>query len=156
MMACRKNVGNMAVFAIMLLVLYLAWAWVSLVVFALFYSGELLTIGDFLRHLVLTEQLDFLIVYFGIGGMFGIVIFAITIITIPLIKDKQMDALTAAIASVRAVIMNPAPMIVWAGFIAVLSMLGMVTLLFGTLFIGPLLGHATWHAYRDMTGTTVK
>ena len=67
-----------------------------------------------------------------------------------------MDAITAAIASVRALFMNPGPMIVWAGLITVLSMLGMVTLLLGTLVAGPLLGHATWHAYRDLTGTRVE
>jgi uncharacterized membrane protein len=156
MLACRKNVGNMGVFALLLLVVYLVWARASVVVFAVFYSGALPSMGDFFRHLVMTEQADFLIVYFGVGALFGIIIFAISIISIPLIKDKQMDAVTAAIASVRAVFLNLGPMIVWAGIIAVLSMLGMVTLLLGTLVIGPLLGHATWHAYRDLTGTTVE
>lgn len=153
LLACRKNVGNMGVFALILLVVYLVWARASVVVFAVFYSGALPTMGDFFRHLIMTEQTDFLLVYFTVGAIFGLIIFAISLISIPLIKDKQMDAITAAIASVRALIFNPGPMIVWAGFIAVLSMFGMVTLLLGTLVVGPLLGHATWHAYRDLTGT---
>jgi uncharacterized membrane protein len=153
LLACRKNVGNMGVFALILLVVYLVWARASVVVFAVFYSGALPTMGDFFRHLIMTEQVDFLLVYFTVGAIFGLIIFAISLISIPLIKDKQMDAVTAAIASVRALIFNPGPMIVWAGFIAVLSMFGMVTLLLGTLVVGPLLGHATWHAYRDLTGT---
>ena len=155
LMACRKNVGNMGVFAIMLLVVYLVWARASVVVFAVFYSGALPTMGDFFKHVILTEQLDFILVYFAVGAVFVLIIFGISLISIPLIKDKQMDAITAAIASVRALFLNPGPMIVWAGLIALLSLLGMVTLLLGTLVAGPLLGHATWHAYRDLAGTSV-
>jgi len=154
LIACSKNIGNMAVFALILLVLYLGWVSASVMVFAAFYSGEFPTLGEFFRHLVMTEHMNFLIVYFSVGSMFGVIIFSISLISIPLIKDKQMDALSATIASVRAVIFNPGPMIVWAGFIAVLSMVGMVTLLLGTLVVGPLLGHATWHAFRDLTATS--
>jgi len=154
LIACRKNVGNMGVFAIMLLVVYLVWARASVVIFAVFYSGELPTMATFFKHVIMTEQLDFLLVYFAVGAIFVLIIFAISLISIPLIKDKQMDAITAAIASVRALMLNPGPMIVWAAFISLLSLFGIVTLLLGTLLAGPLLGHATWHAYRDMTGTT--
>lgn len=156
LVACSKNIGNMGVFAVMLLVVFLVWARASVVVFAVFYSGGLPSMGDFFRHVIMTEQVDFLLVYFGVGAIFALIIFSITLISIPLIKDKQMDAITAAIASVRALILNPTPMIVWAGLIAVLSMLGLVTLFLGTLVAGPLLGHATWHAYRDLTGTSPK
>ncbi len=152
--ACQKNVGNMGVFALLLLVVYLVWARASVVVFAVFYSGAIPSMGDFLTHVVLTDQIDFLLAYFAVGAIFALIIFAISLISIPLIKDQQMDAITAALSSVRALFMNPGPMIIWAGTIAVLAMLGMVTFLLGTLIIGPLLGHATWHAYRDLTGTT--
>jgi len=154
--ACQKNVGNMAVFAILLLVVYLVWARASVVVFAVFYDGELPSMGDFFTHVIMTEHVDFLIAYFSVGALFGLIIFSISIISIPLIKDKQMDAITAAIASIRATMMNPMSMIVWSGIIAVLSMIGLATFLVGTLIIGPLLGHATWHAYRDLTGTTAE
>ena len=153
--ACRKNVGNMAVFAIILLLVYLAWAQTSVMVFSLFYSGELPTMAEFFKFLILTEKLDFLITYFAIGAVFVLIIFAVSLITIPLIKDKQMDAISATIASTRALLMNPVPMIVWSGIIAMLSLFGVVTLLLGTMLVGPLLGHATWHAYRDLTGTRV-
>lgn len=155
LLACRKNVFHMAVFAVLLLVVYLAWARASVMVFALFYSGELPTMAEFFKHVIMTEQLDFLFVYFGLGAVFVLIIFSLSLITIPLIKDKQMDAVTAAIASVRALIMNPTPMIVWSGLITVLTLFGIVTLLLGTMIVGPLLGHATWHAYRDITGTKV-
>lgn len=155
LLACKKNVGHMAVFAMMLLMVFLLWASASVIIFAEFYSGALPTMGEFFKHLVLTEQMDFLIIYFAIGSIFAVIIFALSLISIPLIKDKQMDAITAAIASIRALLLNPGPMIVWAGVISVLTLFGIVTLLLGTLLVGPLLGHATWHAYRDLTGTTV-
>jgi uncharacterized membrane protein len=155
LMACRKNVGNMAAFALMLLAVFLVWAYVSVAVFALFYPGDLPTMGEFLKHVILTEQLDFLLAYFGIGFIFVLIIFGISLISIPLIKDKQMGAVSAAIASTRALALNPVPMIVWSGLITALSLLGFATLLLGTLVAGPLLGHATWHAYRGLTGTTV-
>ncbi len=156
LMACRKNVGNMAVFAIILLVVYLAWARASVVLFAVFYSGEIPTMNELFMHLIMTEQLSFLLVYFGVGAIFALIIFGISLISIPLIKDKQMDAFTAAIASVRALLLNPTPMIVWSGLITLLSLFGITTLLVGTMIAGPLLGHATWHAYRDLTGTSPK
>lgn len=150
LMAWRANMGHLGVFAVMLLVVYLVWARASVVVFAVFYSGELPDMGDFFRHVIMTEQMDFLLVYFAVGAIFALIIFSISLISIPLIRDRRMDAITAAIASVRAVMLNPTAMIVWSGIIALLSMIGIVTLLVGTLIIGPLLGHATWHAYRDL------
>ncbi len=64
--------------------------------------------------------------------------------------DRNLDAITAAITSVRALAANPAAMFVWAGLIALLGGLGLVTFLAGMLIAGPILGHATWHAYRDL------
>ena len=69
---------------------------------------------------------------------------------IPLMLDRNLDAITAAITSVRALFANPAAMFVWAGLIALLGGFGLVTFLAGMLIAGPILGHATWHAYRDL------
>ncbi len=155
LMAWRKNIGNMGIFAAILLLVYLVWARASVVIFALFYSGPLPTMGEFFKHLIFTDQLDFLLVYFGVGLIFVIVIFGISLISIPLIKDKQMGAFAAALASVRALLKNPMAMAVWSGIIALLSVASIATLLIGTLVAGPLLGHATWHAYRELTGTKI-
>lgn len=152
----RKNFANIGIFAAMLLVVFLIWARASVVVFAIFYSGALPTLGDFFKHLIFSQQIGFLLVYFGVGLIFVLIIFGVSLISIPLIKDKKMDAITAAIASVRALILNPSAMTVWSGIITLLSIFSIATLLLGTLVAGPLLGHATWHAYRDLTGTNVK
>ncbi len=148
--AWRGNAGNLGIFTAILLVIFLVWARASMVVFALFYSGEMPTLSGFLRHVVSTDHLGFLAAYFAVGGLFALIAFAISLISIPLMLDRGHDAITAAIASVRALFANPAAMFVWAGLIALLGGLGLVTFLAGMLVIGPLLGHATWHAYRDL------
>lgn len=156
LLACRKNVLQMALFALLLLLVYVVWARASVMVFAVFYDGDLPTLGEFFKHLILTDQIDFLLAYFGLGLLFVLIIFAISLISIPLIRDKQMSAFSAAVASSRALILNPGAMTVWSMIITALSVFSVATLLLGTLVAGPLLGHATWHAYRDLTGTRIK
>ena len=148
--AWRGNAGNLGLFTALLLVIFLVWARASMVVFALFYSGEMPTLSGFLRHVVSTDHLGFLAAYFAVGGLFALIAFALSLIAIPLMLDRGHDAITASIASVRALFMNPGAMFVWAGLIALLGGLGLLTFLAGMLVIGPLLGHATWHAYRDL------
>jgi uncharacterized membrane protein len=150
MTAWKSNASNLAIFAAVLLVIFLVWARASLVVFALFYSGEIPTMASFLRHVLSTDHLDFLLAYFAVGGIFALIAFAISLVSIPLMIDRGHDAVTAAIVSVRALLANIPAMFVWAGIIALLGSIGLATLLVGILVAGPLLGHATWHAYRDL------
>ncbi len=150
LMAWKGNAGNLGIFTAILLVIFLVWARASMVAFALFYSGEMPTLSGFLRHVISTDHIGFLLAYFAIGGLFALIAFAISLVTIPLMLDRNLDAITAAITSVRALFANPAAMFVWAGLIALLGGLGLVTFLAGMLIAGPILGHATWHAYRDL------
>lgn len=148
--AWKSNTANLALFAGVLLVIFLVWARASLVVFALFYSGELPTMASFMRYIITTDHTTFLIAYFAVGGLFALIAFTISAVSIPLMLDRGHDAITAAIVSTRVVAANPEAMIVWAALIALLGSLGLATFLVGILVIGPLLGHATWHAYRDL------
>ncbi len=150
LMAWKGNAGNLGIFTAVLLVIFLVWARASMVAFALFYSGEMPSMSGFLRHVISTDHIGFLLAYFAIGGIFSLIAFSISLITIPLMLDRNLDAITAAITSVRALFANPAAMFVWAGLIALLGGLGLVTFLAGMLIVGPILGHATWHAYRDL------
>lgn len=148
--AWRSNTVNLGLFAGVLLLIFLIWARISLVVFALFYSGELPTTAGFLRHVIATDHAAFLVAYLALGGIFALIAFTISVVAVPLMLDRGHDAITAAIVSTRVVLANPEAMIVWSALIALLGSLGLVTFLFGILVIGPLLGHATWHAYRDL------
>ena len=76
--------------------------------------------------------------------------FTVSVVAIPLIIDRHASAAQAMRASVNAVIRNIPAMIVWSALILVLTIIGYALLLLGLLFIAPLLGHATWHAYKGM------
>jgi uncharacterized membrane protein len=150
MTAWKSNLSNMAIFAAVLLVIFLVWARASLVVFALFYSGEVPTMATFMRHVISTDHAAFLIAYFAVGGIFALIAFSISLVSIPLMLDRGHDAVTAATVSVRVLLANIPAMFLWSGIIALLGGIGLVTFLLGILVAGPLLGHATWHAYRDL------
>jgi uncharacterized membrane protein len=88
--------------------------------------------------------------YIVIGGVLATWVFAVSVVSIPLIIDRHASAGQAMRASVNAVFHNIPAMILWSALILVLTIIGYATLLIGLLYIAPLLGHATWHAYKDM------
>jgi uncharacterized membrane protein len=88
--------------------------------------------------------------YIVIGGVLATAVFAVSVVSIPLIIDRHASAGQAMHASVNAVLHNIPAMIVWSALILVLTIIGYATLLIGLLFVAPLLGHATWHAYKGM------
>jgi uncharacterized membrane protein len=88
--------------------------------------------------------------YIVVGGVLATAVFAVSVVSIPLIIDRHASAGQAMRASVNAVLHNIPAMIVWSGLILILTIIGYATLLFGLLYIAPLLGHATWHAYKSM------
>ena len=151
--AWRPNLANVGLFAALLAVVLLVWARASIVVFALFFTGGLPTFADVVRTVITFEQADFALVYFAVGGFFASFVFAISVIAVPLMLDRRTDAVTAAIASLVACIRNPGTMLAWATCIVVLVGIGFATLFVGLVVTMPLIGHATWHAYRGVVAT---
>ena len=92
------------------------------------------------------------IAYFASGAVFAVTVFVLSVVAVPLIIDRHATATEAMWASVKASQHNIPAMVVWAALIVGLTALGFVTLLLGMIVIAPLLGHATWHAYRDLVG----
>jgi uncharacterized membrane protein len=88
--------------------------------------------------------------YVGCGAVLAGIVFAVSVVAVPLIIDRHASASEAIRASIRATLMNLPAMVVWAGLIVGLTAIGFVTLLLGMVVIAPLLGYATWHAYRDL------
>ena len=87
--------------------------------------------------------------YIGAGGILAAGVFAISVVAIPLIIDRQATAAQAMLASIKVVLGNIPAMILWSALILILTVIGYAPLLIGLLITAPLLGHATWHAYRD-------
>ncbi|WP_300454031.1 DUF2189 domain-containing protein [Accumulibacter sp.] len=151
--AWRPNLANVGLFAALLAVVLLVWARASIVVFALFFAGGLPSFADVVRTVLTFEQADFAIVYFAVGGFFAVFVFAISVVAVPLMLDRKTDAITAAIASLLACVRNPGPMLLWAACIVLLVGIGFATVFVGLTITMPLVGHATWHAYRDLVET---
>jgi uncharacterized membrane protein len=88
--------------------------------------------------------------YIATGAALALVVLLMSVVSVPLIIDRQLRASEAIRASWRVVAANPLAMLVWAALIVSLTAIGFATLLFGMIVLIPLLGHATWHAYRDL------
>lgn len=147
MLAWRRKADTLAIFGLALLVLELLWGRASLVVFALSFDGMPDFKGSILR-LLDPRNVGFIVAYVAVGGIFASVIFAVSVVSIPMILDRQTDAITAALTSIRLVLGQPLVMIVWGALIAGLVGVAMLPGFLGLLVVGPVLGHATWHAYR--------
>lgn len=149
-LAFRPVLANIGIFAAVLLVLELLWGRASLVVFALFYQGGLPSTADLLAALAKFTNVDFLIAYVVVGAIFATLVFVVSAVAIPMLLDRRTDAITAGLTSVRACLGSPSTMAVWAGTIVLLTLLAMLPGFVGLIVVGPWLGHATWHAYRDL------
>lgn len=149
--AWRENQASIAFYAIILMLLMAAWMRVSVVLIALFYQGAVPSSAALVK-IVLSSSPDFtfLAVYFGVGGFFATLVFSVSAISIPLMMDRGTDTITAMIASVVAVVRSFPALMAWALAIGVLIFTGLATAFVGLLVTVPLIGHGTWHAYREL------
>ncbi len=88
--------------------------------------------------------------YLVCGGVLAVIVFGLSVVSVPLIIDRHARAAEAMSASLRVVLANIPAMAVWAGIIVAVTAIGFLTLLIGMVVVAPLLGYATWHAYRDL------
>ena len=147
--AWRPTKGTMAIFAGVLLILEMLWGRASLVVFAVTFNTMPST-ENLLKVLFSLQNLEFLITYTVVGAIFAGLIFVTSAISIPMILDRQVDAISAGLTSIRACLQNPGVMIFWGALITFIVVLAMLPWFLGLLVAGPVLGHATWHAYRGI------
>lgn len=141
--------SSVALFAGLLLVLELLWARSSLIVFALFADG-MAPAQSPTRLLLDPANLPFVAAYAGVGAAFAGVAYACSVIAVPMLLDRPVDAITAALTSVRACLEHPWVLLAWGALLTTLSALALLPAGLGLLVIGPLLGHASWHAYRGI------
>lgn len=147
-MAWRRKLDTLAIFAVVLLVLEMLWARASLVVFALSFQGPLPDFAGSLRVLVDPKNIEFILAWMALGGVFATIIFSVSVVSIPMILDRRTDAITAGLASIQLVLAQPGVLFMWAAIITLLVVLAMLPAFAGLVVVGPILGHATWHAYR--------
>lgn len=141
--------SSVALFAGLLLVLELLWARSSLIVFALF-ADSMAPARSPARLLADPSNLPFLGAYAAVGAVFAAIAYACSVIAVPMLLDRPVDAITAALTSVRACLEHPWVLLLWAALLAGLCLLALLPAGLGLLLVGPLLGHASWHAYRGI------
>ncbi len=138
-------------FGAFLAVALIGWERISAILFALFYRDTAPDINHFFRDVFLSGHYSgFVAAYLAVGAILAAVVFALSAIAIPMLMDRDIDPITAAMTSLKAVSVNPGAMIAWAVLVALFTALGFATLMIGMVILLPLLGHASWHAYRDM------
>ncbi|MDI1302064.1 MAG: DUF2189 domain-containing protein [bacterium] len=147
----RRSMNSIADFGIVLLLVGILWERVAAVMFALSYGGDMSDVQHFVHEIFFSGK------YWGVviawllsGAILSSVIFSVTVIGMPMVIGRDADVVTAMITSVRAVFLNLPAMMLWAGLIVTLTVLGMALAMVGLVVIMPLLGHATWCAYKDL------
>jgi uncharacterized membrane protein len=126
------------------------WVVTSAALITLLAPGPVQNPIDFVQYVVLAKSGFLFELWLAVGGVLAAPIFASSVIAIPLLLDRRLTLLQAVVASWKVVLANPVPMALWAALIMVMTLFGMVVLMLGLILVVPLLGHASWHAYRDL------
>ncbi len=144
-----SHMGSLGMLVLVLIVLELLWGRASLVVFAVFFNTGMPSTTGVLQAVFNPQNWEFVAVYTLVGGVFAALVFSTTVVSIPMILDRDTDAMTAGITSMRVVMDNPGVM-VWWGLLLTLLVVASLLLAWSVplVVVGPLLGHASWHAYR--------
>ncbi|HMB78170.1 MAG TPA: DUF2189 domain-containing protein [Kiloniellaceae bacterium] len=147
-----RSPAQLAFLGVILMASFLIWVRAATLIFALFFGAQAWPpLEQFLPTLLFTwHGLGLLVVGTVAGAVIAFAIFAASAVSVPLLMTERLDAVTAVITSFRSVIENPAPMLLWAWLVTILIGVGMVTGFLGLVVTFPLIGHATWHAYRAL------
>lgn len=149
-LTCWENhLRSMGMLVLVLIVLELLWGRASLVVFAVFFNTGMPSTSSVVQAVFNPENWEFIAAYTIVGGGFAMLVFAIAVVSIPMILDRDTDAISAAITSIEVFFHNTGVMLLWGALITVLVTASLLLPWgLGLLISGPLLGHASWHAYR--------
>ncbi len=142
------HIGSMGLLVLVLIVLELLWGRASLVVFAVFFNTGMPSTAGVLQAIFNPENWEFVAVYLVVGGIFAGLVFASSVVSIPMILDRDTDAISAALTSLQVFFSNLPVLLLWGALITSLVLVALVPWGLGLLLVGPWLGHASWHAYR--------
>ncbi|WP_333830545.1 DUF2189 domain-containing protein [Pararhodobacter sp.] len=135
--------------AMVILLVFMFWVFIAHTIFALFFGLQPIS-GSTWSMLLSPSGLMMLAVGSAIGGVMAAAFYALTVISLPLLLDREVDFITAMITSFACVTANPGVMAVWAAVIAGGLFLGMLPAFLGLLVLLPVFGHASWHLYRRL------
>jgi uncharacterized membrane protein len=145
-----SSLGGIAALGALLTVIFLVWLAVAQAIYvASFGDAPAASIPDFVAKVFATPAgWNLIVVGNGVGFLFAAAVLAISVVSFPLLLDRDVGAAEAVATSLRAVLANPVPMAMWGLIVAALLAVGSLPFFLGLTVIMPLLGHATWHLYR--------
>ncbi len=147
-LCCGKDLAWMAVVTVFSLIV---WVDFAVFIYLMFFGLHAITLPALIEAILTTPAgaLFFLIGNF-FGALFALTVFSLTVVSFPLLYDRDVDFVTAMITSVKSVVKNPKAMLLWLFIIGMCFIVSFMTLLLGLFFALPILGHATWHLYRKL------
>ena len=149
--AWRRNPGPMFAVGFILMLVFLLWIRIATLLFALFYGAAEFQIDQFFHETFFSvTSIWFLVTGIAVGAFLATTVFSITVVAFPTILDRKSSATTAVFTSVTAVARNWRPLVLWAFLIVIFSAPGLVLFYAGLIVTLPLIGHASYHAYRDL------
>jgi uncharacterized membrane protein len=153
MQGMLRNPEGLLYFGVVLAIIAAAWFVVSGIVLQSALHASAPSLGEALwGSMSDAASRPQLVAYIGSGAVLAAIVFTLSVVAVPLIIDRHANALDAMWISAKVTFWNLPAMIVWAGIIVGLTIVGFAPFLFGMIVVAPVLGHATWHAYKDLIG----
>lgn len=146
----KQNLVPLGIFVVVLGFVIMIWMRIAALVAGIYFDNVDLIAKGWTILLTNEQSVEFLVFFTFFGFFIANLAFSISVVAIPMIIHRQVDFLTAITTSLRAVIKNPLPLLVWAILIVVLIHIGFFVAFIGLAVTFPIIGHASWHAYRDL------
>jgi len=151
LLSWRANPGSLGLFLVMLVFVLISWERISAILVALFLSGSgIASLSDLLSVSAVQQHIDFVLAYLAFGGVLALMMFSFSVVSLPMMLHRKVDFATALVTSFMATKLNFPVMLLWGALIAALIAVGMATNFIAMAVIFPWLGHASWHAYREL------
>ncbi|MCH8835377.1 MAG: DUF2189 domain-containing protein [Proteobacteria bacterium] len=146
------SIFSIAILGVVLMAIYFAWLLAAQAIYVVTFGGAAPeSIGEFARQVFTTPAGWTLIIGgSGAGFLFAVVVLTLSVVSFPLLLDRDVGVMTAVHTSIRAVLANPMTMAIWGLIVAVALLIGSLPLFVGLSVVMPVLGHATWHLYRKV------
>lgn len=147
-----RSIRSIATLGVVLMVIYFAWLFAAQAIYELYFGIAVPeSIAAFARQVFTTSSgWALMIVGCGVGFLFAVVVFTLSVVSFPLLLDRDVGVMTAVGTSISAVLANPLTMAMWGLIVAGALLIGSLPLFVGLAVALPVLGHATWHLYRKV------
>jgi uncharacterized membrane protein len=145
-----SSIGAIIALAFLLLTIFVIWVALANAIYVATFGYATPTSIESFIHEVLTTSAGWTLIIVGnlVGLLFAVLVLCISVVSFPLLLDRDVGAAVALLTSLRAVARNPVPMMLWGLIVAALLVIGSLPVFLGLTIIVPILGHATWHLYR--------